>query len=292
MQNSKLWCLLHKRFKFVCVAHTIRMNYLNLSHGDKLEFVLAFPMWWWYDGAQVIYMKKSEFMRGLYSGIPICLGYVSVSFAFGIFAVESGLTLWQALLLSATGVTSAGQLAAVPIIVGCGGLLELAVSQLVINLRYSLMSISLSQKFDRFVGLFDRFAIAFVNTDEVFAVASGQRGTAEKSFMYGLILMPWLGWTCGTLLGAAAGNILPAIVTSALGVAIYGMFIAIVVPEAKRSAPTAICVGIAVLLSCLFYYIPVLSKIPSGFTVIICAVAASAVMAVLAPIKEEVQDHG
>jgi len=236
-------------------------------------------------------MKKTEFLRGLYGGIPICLGYLSVSFAFGIFAVESGLTVWQALLLSASCVTSAGQLAAVPIITGGGGLAELAISQLVINLRYSLMSISLSQKFDRFVGLFDRFAIAFVNTDEVFAVASGQKGTVGKWFLYGLILMPWLGWSCGTLLGAVAGNILPAIVTSALGVAIYGMFIAIVVPEAKRSKPTAICVGIAVFLSCLFRYVPFLSQIPSGFTVILCAVTASAVMAILAPIEQEVQNR-
>lgn len=258
---------------------------MSITICNILYFFLAFPDLWWYDGAQVIYVKKTEFLRGLYGGIPICLGYLSVSFAFGIFAVESGLTVWQALLLSATCVTSAGQLAAVPIITG-GGLMELAVSQLVINLRYSLMSISLSQKFDRFVGLFDRFVIAFVNTDEVFAVASGQKGTVGKWFMYGLILMPWLGWASGTLLGAVAGNILPAIVTSALGVAIYGMFIAIVVPEAKRSRPTAICVGIAVALSCMCWYIPVLSKIPGGFTVILCTVTASAIMAVLAPVPE------
>ena len=233
-------------------------------------------------------MKKSEFLRGLYAGIPICLGYISVSFAFGIFAVESGLSVLGTLLLSMMCVTSAGQLAAVPIIASSGGLVELAVSQLVINLRYSLMSISLSQKFDKSVRLPDRFAIAFVNTDEVFAVASSQR-EVNKWFMYGLMLTPWLGWSGGTLLGAVAGNILPAIVTSALGVAIYGMFIAIVVPEAKKSAPTAICVVIAVVLSCLFYYVPWLQQIPSGFTVIICAVVASAVMAFAAPIPEEVE---
>ena len=236
-------------------------------------------------------MKKTEFLRGLYGGIPICLGYLSVSFAFGIFAVESGLTVWQVLLLSATCVTSAGQLAAVPIITGGGGLVELAVSQLVINLRYSLMSISLSQKFDGGIKLPDRFAIAFVNTDEVFAVASGQRGSVSKWFMYGLILMPWLGWALGTLLGAVAGNILPPIVTSSLGVAIYGMFIAIVVPEAKRSRPTAICVGLAVVFSCLCYYVPFLSRIPSGFAVILCAVTASAIMAILAPIEPEVEEN-
>ena len=234
-------------------------------------------------------MKKSEFLRGLYAGIPICLGYLSVSFAFGIFAVESGLSLLSALLLSMTCVTSAGQLAAVPIIAGAGGFFELALSQLVINLRYSLMSVSLSQKLDSSVKLFDRFALAFVNTDEVFAVASSQR-SVNKWFFYGLILTPWLGWSLGTLLGAAAGNILPPLVTSALGIAIYGMFIAIVVPEAKRSRPTALCVGIAVVLSCLFYWVPCLRQIPSSFTVILCAVTASAIMAWLAPIEQEV-DH-
>ena len=231
-------------------------------------------------------MKRSEFLRGLYAGIPICLGYLSVSFAFGIFAVESGLSVLGTLLMSMTCVTSAGQLAAVPIIAGAGGFFELSLSQLVINLRYSLMSVSLSQKLDSSVKLFDRFALAFVNTDEVFAVASSQK-SVNKWFFYGLILTPWLGWSLGTLLGAAAGNILPAVVTSALGIAIYGMFIAIVVPEAKQSRP--ICVGIAVFLSCLFYWTPWLQQIPSGFTVIICAVTASAIMAWLAPIEPEVE---
>ena len=235
-------------------------------------------------------MKKNEFMRGLYAGLPICLGYLSVSFAFGIFAVESGLTVVGTLLISMACVTSAGQLAAVPIIAGGGGLVELAVSQLVINLRYSLMSISLSQKLDSSIRLFDRFAIAFVNTDEVFAVASSQR-SVNKWFMYGLMLTPWLGWSAGTLVGAAAGNILPELVTSALGIAIYGMFIAIVVPEAKKSRPTALCAGIAIALSCLFYYLPWLRQIPSGFTVILCAVTASAVMAALAPVEQEVEEN-
>ena len=232
-------------------------------------------------------MKKTDFRRGLVDGIPICLGYLSVSFAFGIFAVESGLALWQAVILSMTCVTSAGQLAAVPIIAGGGGLLELAVSQLVINMRYALMSVSLSQKLDEEVRLRDKLTIAFINTDEVFAVASGRKGSVSKWYMFGLILTPWLGWAGGTLTGAVAGNILPAIVTSALGVAIYGMFVAIVVPEAKKNRPTALCVLLAVALSCVFYYVPVLRAIPSGFTIIVCAVVASAVMACVAPIEEE-----
>lgn len=234
-------------------------------------------------------MKKEDFCKGLIDGIPICLGYLSVAFAFGIFAVESGLTVMEALLISMTCVTSAGQLAAVPIIASAGGVLELAISQLVINMRYALMSISLSQKLDAQVSLADRFAIAFINTDEVFAVASSQKGSISKWYMYGLMLTPWLGWSGGTLIGGVAGNVLPAIVASSLGVAIYGMFIAIVVPEAKKSRPTAVCVAIAVALSCVFYYVPGLNAIPGGFTIIICAVAASAIMAVLAPIEQEVE---
>ena len=229
-----------------------------------------------------------HFKKGLLDGIPICLGYLSVSFAFGISAVQQGLTPWEALMISMTCVTSAGQLAAVPIIAMQGTFIELAISQLVINLRYALMSISLSQKLDKDMTTPHRLAFSFINTDEVFAVASGQNGTVKKAYLYGLILTPWLGWSTGTILGALAGNILPAIVTASLGIAIYGMFIAIVVPEMKTSIPTAICVGIAVLLSCGFYFIPFLKTIPSGFVIIICACVASTIMAIVAPVKQEV----
>lgn len=224
--------------------------------------------------------------------MPICLGYLSVAFAFGIFAVGKGLTPWEALLISMSCVTSAGQLAAVPIIAASGSLIELAISQLVINIRYTLMSISLSQKLSSDVTLPHRFAISFVNTDEVFAVASAQSGAVSKWYLYGLILPPWLGWSAGTIIGALVGDVLPAIVTSSLGVAIYGMFIAIIVPEMKQSRPTAICVAIAIALSFLFWFVPVLNTIPSGFTIIICACAASAIMAVAAPVSQEVAENG
>ena len=235
--------------------------------------------------------ENNNFIEGIRDGIPICLGYFSVAFAFGIFAVESGLGVIQALLISMTNVTSAGQLAAVPIIVGGGTLIELAIAQLVINLRYALMSVSLSQKLGPTVRLIDRFVVSFVNTDEVFAVASGKKGAVGKRYLYGLILTPYIGWSLGTLLGAGAGNILHAAVVSALGIAIYGMFVAIVVPEAKKSVPTALCVMVAIVMSCCFRYIPLLAKVPAGFTVIICAVVASALFAYLAPLEksEEVE---
>lgn len=233
-------------------------------------------------------MKEiNSFKKGLKDGLPICIGYFSVSFAFGIFAVENGLNVWQAVIISLANLTSAGQLAAVPIMTGGGTLVELALSQLVINSRYSLMSISLAQKFSKKVRFVDKLLIAFGNTDEIFAVSVSNKGEIGKRYMLGIMLLPITGWTSGTLLGAVAGNILPAIVTAALGVAIYGMFVAIVVPVAKKEKMTALCVLLAIALSCAFKYIPLLKAVPSGFTVIICAVVASAVFALIAPIKTE-----
>ena len=231
-------------------------------------------------------LKKNTFLKGIADGIPICLGYLSVSFAFGIFSIESGLSLWEALLISMTNVTSAGQLAAVPIITGAGTFAELAATQLIINLRYALMSVSLSQKLHSNIRLIDRMAIAFVNTDEVFAVASSKTEDVKRNYMYGLIITPYFGWAFGTLLGAIAGNILPSVVTASLGVAIYAMLIAIVVPEARKRASTAMCVCLAVFISCLFRFVPMLKNIPQGFVIIICAVTASVIFALLFPVSQ------
>lgn len=232
-------------------------------------------------------MKEiNSFKNGLKDGFPICVGYFSVAFAFGIFAVENGLTVLQAVTVSLTNLTSAGQLAGVPIMTG-GSLLEIAISQLVINSRYSLMSVSLSQKFSRSVKLKDKLLIAYGNTDEIFAVAVSQKGEIGKRYMWGLMVLPVFGWSLGTFFGGVAGNILPATVTAALGLAIYGMFTAIVVPAAKKEKATALCVLLSIALSCSFRYIPFFGKVPSGFTVIICAVAASTLFAVIAPIKAE-----
>lgn len=229
----------------------------------------------------------NSFKKGIIDGLPICFGYLSVAFAFGIFAVDGGLTILQALLISMTNVTSAGQLAGVPIMLGSGLLTELAATQFVINLRYALMSVSLSQKLGKSVSMLDRFIISFVNTDEVFAVASGNRQNVGKRYLYGLILTPYIGWSLGTLLGAIAGNVLPEIIISALGIAIYAMFIAIVVPVAKENKPTALCALCAIIFSCLFNYIPTLKAVPGGFVIIICAVVASVIFALLFPISQE-----
>lgn len=231
--------------------------------------------------------KTKNFKNGIKDGLPICIGYFSVAFAFGIFAIENGLTVLQATIISLTNLTSAGQLAAVPIMAAGGSFAEMALSQLVINSRYSLMSVSLSQKFSSKVKLRHKLLISYANTDEIFAVSVTREGELEKEYMWGLMIPPVIGWTSGTLAGGIAGNVLPAMVTAALGLAIYGMFTAIVVPVAKKEKATALCVLLAIAISCAFRYIPALKAVPSGFTVIICAVVASIIFAFVAPIKTE-----
>lgn len=235
-------------------------------------------------------MENNKFLKGITDGLPICIGYFAVSFAFGIAAIQSGLSWLEALLISATNLTSAGQVAGLPIIAGGGSFVEMAVSQLVINSRYSLMSVSLSQKLSDSISLPHRFLIAFGNTDEIFGVSISNKGTVGKRYMYGLILTPYFGWSLGTLFGAILGNVLPAIIIASLGVAIYGMFIAIVVPVIKKERNTALCVLLAIAISCAFKYLPFLGNIPSGFTVIICAVIPSLIFAFAAPIETEVAE--
>lgn len=232
-------------------------------------------------------LENNSFKKGVKDGIPICLGYLSVSFAFGILATGSGLSVLEAVLISALNVTSAGQLAAVPIIALGGGFFELALTQLVINMRYALMSVSLSQKLGRSISLADRFLISFVNTDEVFAVAMSNSLGVGRNYMFGLILTPFLGWTTGTLLGALAGNILPSVMVSALGIALYAMFIAIVIPAAREDKKVSLCSLVAVILSCILYYVRIFKEIPSGFAIIISAVLASLIFAVFAPVEDD-----
>ncbi len=232
----------------------------------------------------------NSFRQGLRDGIPIALGYLSVSFTFGMMAVEGGLPAVFAVLISMTNLTSAGQFAGLSLMLTGGGLLEMALTQFVINLRYSLMSVSLSQKLHKSVTLLDRFLIAFGNTDEIFAVASGKSQEVGRKYLYGLILLPYFGWAFGTFLGAAASTFLPESVRSALGIAIYGMFLAIFIPPMKKSKAVVAVVLIAAGLSCAFAYIPLLQSVSSGFVIIICAVIAAAIGAIIKPVqaKQEV----
>lgn len=228
---------------------------------------------------------RSQFLKGVYQGLPIGLGYLSVSFGFGIMAVKAGLSVFVAVGISITNLTSAGQAAGVTVIAAAGSLIELVFTQLVINIRYSLMAISLTQKLDGSFNTLKRMTVAFGITDEVYAFAAANPEKLTPKYMYGLISLPVLGWTLGTFLGAAAGEILPAAVSNAMGIMLYGMFIAIVVPPAKKSSKILFAVIITAVFSLIFYYF--LPAVSSGFAIIISAVAASVITAVICPVKEE-----
>ena len=225
----------------------------------------------------------NDFKRGMRDGIPIAMGYVPVSFTFGLMAVSVGMTWWQALLISVMNLTSAGQFAGLDIMAASGAYMEMALTEFIINLRYALMSLSLSQKLDRSMTLPHRFAISYGITDEIFGVASSRKGEVGKWYFYGLISLPFIGWQAGTLFGALLGGVLPAMVSDVLGIAIYGMFLAIILPQAREDAA---CLK-AVAMSCCFRWIPMFRHVSSGFVIIICAVAASALGAWLYPVKEE-----
>ena len=232
-------------------------------------------------------MKTEDLQRGIHDGIPIALGYVSVSFTFGLMAVSAGMKWWQALLISMTNVTSAGQFAGLDIMIAGGSLVEMALTQFVINLRYALMSISLSQKVDRGFDMLTRLATGFGVTDEIFAVSVSRNKSISKYYMAGLIGVAYIGWAVGTAAGAVLGGALPDIVSNALGIAIYGMFLAIIIPQARNDSRCLKVIIIAVVLSCCFKWIPVINKLSSGFVIIICAVVASTIGAVLYPLVEE-----
>ena len=226
---------------------------------------------------------QNSYLYGLGKGLSIALGYLSVSFGFGITAVGMGIDPIGTILISLTNLTSAGQVAGVGIIAAQGTIIEMILAQLIINLRYCLMGIALTQKLNESFTAGHRMITSFAITDEVFAVAAAEPGIIGTRFLYGLITLPPIGWTLGTALGVFAGQIFPPAICAALGLAIYSMFIAIIVPPAKADKGVLWTVIIASAMSCAMYYLPFFHKISTGFKVIICAVAASGIMAYVAP---------
>lgn len=232
-------------------------------------------------------MDRKDFLYGAKDSIAIVIGYFSVSFTFGIVAAQAGISPAIATLMSLTNVTSAGQFAGLNLIIAQSTYIEMFLTQLVINMRYGLMSLSLSQHLDKNANTLKRFLIAFCNTDEVFAVSVSKPNKVSASYMAGLEIFPIISWTAGTFFGAFANGLLPAAVSSALGIALYGMFVAIVMPVARERRSVAIAAIIAACLSLTFHYLPMLSKVSSGFSIIICTVAASALAAVFFPIPDD-----
>ena len=231
-----------------------------------------------------------EFTKGLRSGVPIGLGYLSVSFTFGIIAISLGFSWWQALIISMLTVTSAGQLSAINVMALPNQYITMLFSQLTINLRYSFMSLSLSQKLTKNFGTLKRWLLGFFMTDEIFAVASAEREVSPQ-FFFGLSVIPYLGWTLGTLFGGILGSVLPEIIMNSLCLAIYGMFLAIVLPPARKSMSVLTVASVSGILNCIFYYTPILKRIPTGLSISLCAIVAALLGALLFPINEKEEEQ-
>lgn len=231
------------------------------------------------------------FRRGIKNGVPIALGYFAVAFTLGIAAKNAGLTAFQGALASVTTVASAGEFAGFNVIAAGATYIEMAVMMLVINARYMLMSCSLSQKLDPDLPLIHRLLVGWGVTDEIFGVAVSVPDRLNPWYNYGMMAISIPCWTLGTFLGVAMGNILPANVVSALGVGLYGMFLAIIIPPARNNRVIAGLVAVSMVASFGMAQLPLLANISSGMRTIILTIVIAGGAAVLFPVKEE-EAHG
>ena len=228
-----------------------------------------------------------EFLSGCRRSLPIALGYFPVSFSFGVFVASSGLPLGLATLISITNLTSSGQFAGVSLMLVQASYMETALTLLMINARYFLMSLSLSQKIDQKMSTLERMVISFGITDETFSLASLEQKTLSFPYMAGFILIPIIGWTSGTLAGETLTNLLPASLQNAMGLALYGMFLAIIIPGSSKSRAIGEVVLLAAILSTLMYVTPLFQELSSGFQLIIATLLAALYGAWRYPIEEK-----
>lgn len=233
-----------------------------------------------------LFMKKKEFLEGIRDGLPICMGYFSVSMAFGLTAVLSGVPIWAAVMISITNLTSAGQFAGMNLIAAQGALVEIGLTTFIINLRYFLMSISLSQKVEQKMTMKEHLAVSFGITDEIFAVSMQRDHEVTSAYMAGLIITPVLGWTSGTFVGAAATSFMPEVLSNALGIALYGMFIAVIVPPAREHKNVLFAVVLAVAASVACTYLPGIKNLSGGWTIILITIVVGAIAAWMFPVEE------
>ncbi len=232
-------------------------------------------------------MNKKNYKEGLRDGIPIALGYFAVSFTLGIAAKKAGLSAFQATLMSLTNSTSAGEFAAISAICAGSTYLEMAVMQAVINLRYLLMSCALSQKIDNKVGMINRLIMGGGITDEIFGISISRPGRLNPFYTYGAMSLAIPAWSLGTCIGVVVGSVLPSNVISALSVALYGMFLAVIIPPARENKIIALLITVSMAASYAFSVVPGLKDISSGMTVIILTVVISGAAAFLFPVEEE-----
>lgn len=232
-------------------------------------------------------MKKNVFFEGMRDGLPIGLGYFAVAFSLGIVAQSAGLNATQGFIASFFNVASAGEYALFTSIQAGVTYAEVAIITLVVNARYLLMSCALSQKFDPATPFIHRFFVGFGITDEIFGISIARQGYIQPAYNYGAILISVPLWSLGTSLGIIAGNFLPVRVVSALSVALYGMFIAIIIPPAKKNLVIAIAVAVSFLTSYLCGIIPFVKDLSGGTRTIILTVLISSIVAIIKPVKED-----
>lgn len=232
-------------------------------------------------------MDRKAFKEGIRDGIPIGLGYLAVSFSLGITAKNAGLNWFQGFLASATTYASAGEYAAFTVIAENAAYIQMALMILIANGRYLLMSCSLSQKFSDNTSFIHRLGIGLFVTDELFGINIARPGEINPSYSYGAVLACIPAWAVGTAIGIVAGEVLPVNVVSALSVALYGMFIAIIVPPAREKKSISILVGICFILSYASGKLPAISKLSGGTRIMILTILIAAVAAIVMPIKDE-----
>lgn len=234
---------------------------------------------------------SSPFLEGMRDAVPIGLGYFAISFSLGIAARNAGLTAFQGFLASLFNNASAGEYAAFTLIQENGTYLEMFIITLIANARYLLMSSALSQKISPKMPFFHRFFIAFDVTDEIFGISVLRKGYLTPAYSYGAFSVALPAWSSGTALGVIIGNILPFNVVSALSVALYGMFLAVIIPAAKKDKAVSVFVLIGFILSYALSVLPFIKDISSGTRTIILTVIISALAALICPKKEEPENE-
>ena len=232
-----------------------------------------------------------DFIYGIKRSTPVGIAYLAVSFAFGVMAVK-GITPLMATIISFTNLTSSGQFAGVRLIFQAASYIEIAITVFLINLRYSLMSTSLSQKLDETIPSWKKLIFGFAITDELYAIAiNEERRKLSSAYMFGMMILPILGWTTGTLLGSLSSTIFSDRIIEALSLALYSMFIAIILPDAKKNLGIFIVIIISVIISCIFEYVPYVSTINPGLKIIIPTIIGALIGALFFPVKEKEKEE-
>ncbi len=233
-----------------------------------------------------------DYIRGVKNGIPVCLGYLPIAFAFGVAVSNKDYPLWMAMVMALTNFTGTAQFAALNMIAAGKMFLDVVFTVFIVNARYILMSMSLSQRLEDKVGILERLLLSFFHVDEIFVIAMQEKGYISSKYFFGLATFPYISWGIGTLLGGVIGGVLPEVVGVSFEIALYAMFAAILIPAAKRSKPILFTIAISIIIDCSLQLVPVVKDWPETILILIAAGISAVVCAQKYPVdvdeKEEV----